>query len=115
MNRAKPGSCCCSASRRMLLADAAIVLCAAALPAVRPAPAAAAEAGDATVLAESDPAAVALHYVEDANRAADAQPGANCSNCVLYKDAPGTGQGDCKIFPGKRVKAAGWCSSWSDL
>jgi hypothetical protein len=115
MNRVKPEPCCCSTSRRTLLADAAVVLCAAALPALRPARAAAAEAAEAPMLAESDPAAVAVSYVEDANRAKDAQPGASCSNCVLYKDAPGTGLGDCRIFPGKWVKAAGWCSSWSDL
>ena len=74
-----------------------------------------AHGADAALLSEDDPAAKALAYVEDAGRSKEAQPGANCSNCVLYADTPGAGQGACKLFTGKLVKAAGWCSSWSDL
>ena len=66
------------------------------------------------LLSEQDPAAKALHYVEDASRAKDAQPGADCSNCAIYT-AAGDAQGSCALFPGKLVKAAGWCSSWSGL
>ena len=53
--------------------------------------------------------------MEDASKSKDAQPGADCSNCVLYKGPPGSAQGPCKLFEGKLVKSAGWCSSWSDL
>jgi len=66
------------------------------------------------LLSEKDPAAQAVHYVEDASRAKDVQPGANCSNCSIY-GALGDTQGSCTLFKGKLVKAAGWCSSWSGL
>lgn len=119
MNPTRQIECPRSADRRALLADAVVLLSVSLLPALRKANAqtaapAAGPAASAPLLAESDPAAVAVSYVEDANKAKDAQPGANCSNCVQYKDAA-DGQGDCKLFPGKRVKAAGWCSAWSDL
>jgi hypothetical protein len=100
-------------ARRALLGNLAAALSLAALARARGAEA---EAPPATaLLSETDPAATAVHYVEDANKAKDAQPGANCSNCILYKDTPGSGQGLCKLFPGKLVRTAGWCSSWSDL
>jgi hypothetical protein len=72
-------------------------------------------AADLPLIAEQDPAAAAVHYVEDASRAKGAQSGANCSNCALYDGADGAPQGRCSLFPGKLVKAAGWCSSWSTL
>ncbi|HEX4025530.1 MAG TPA: high-potential iron-sulfur protein [Steroidobacteraceae bacterium] len=65
-------------------------------------------------LRESDPAARAVHYVTDARRAAGAQSGAACSNCSIYGTVSAT-EGSCTLFPGKLVKAAGWCSSWSGL
>jgi hypothetical protein len=66
------------------------------------------------LITEQDPAAKAVHYVEDASRATGAQSGADCSNCSIYSSA-GTDRGTCTLFPGKLVKAAGWCSSWSGL
>jgi hypothetical protein len=73
-----------------------------------------AQAAAMPLLSEKDPAAQAVHYVEDASRATDAQPGANCSNCSIYS-ATGDTQGGCTLFKDKLVKAAGWCSSWSGL
>lgn len=69
---------------------------------------------NASLISEQDPAAQAVHYVEDASRAKDAVAGANCANCSIYT-AAGADQGTCTLFPGKLVKAAGWCSSWSSL
>jgi hypothetical protein len=66
------------------------------------------------LIAEQDPAAQAVHYVEDASRAKGAAAGADCSNCSIY-GAAGADRGTCTLFPGKLVKAAGWCSSWSGL
>ena len=36
----------------------------------------------------------------------------NCANCTLYVEK-GDGAGACAIFPGKLVKGAGWCNSWT--
>ena len=53
-----------------------------------------------------------MQYTEDAKSAKGAQ-GNSCANCALYQGASGTTQGPCQLFPGKDVKAAGWCSSWA--
>jgi len=66
------------------------------------------------LITEQDPAAKAVHYVEDASRAKGAEAGADCSNCSIY-GAAGTDRGTCTLFPGKLVKAAGWCTAWSGL
>ena len=66
---------------------------------------------------EDDPIAVGLQYKHDASQAPRTdKPGSpadtqHCGNCQLF------GQGDgewraCSIFPGKRVKGAGWCNAW---
>jgi hypothetical protein len=99
-------------SRRALLQRAArglslLPLAAAALRQVR--------AAEAPLLSPQDPAAVAVHYVEDAAQAKDATAGANCANCSLYDGASGASKGPCSLFPGKLVTAAGWCGSWSSL
>jgi hypothetical protein len=101
--------------RRALLqrAACAVSLAPLALAAVLPAPSAAAAAQP--LISEQDPAARSVHYVEDASRAKDATSGAHCSNCSLYTAVGGSTQGKCVLFPGKLVKAAGWCSSWSGL
>jgi hypothetical protein len=57
--------------------------------------------------------AKAVKYVEDAARASGATAGNRCATCALYQGADGSTQGPCQIFPGKAVKAAGWCSSWA--
>ena len=74
-----------------------------------------AHAADPPLLGESDPAARALDYVEDAAKAKGAQSGSLCSNCSVYGGADGAIAGPCTLFPGKWVKAAGWCKSWSGL
>ena len=74
-----------------------------------------AHAADLPLLSESDPAAKALEYVEDATKAKGAQSGSLCSNCSVYGGADGATAGPCTLFPGKSVKAAGWCKSWSGL
>jgi hypothetical protein len=74
-----------------------------------------ASGADLPLLSEQDPAAKAELYVEDASRAKDATSGALCSNCSIYGGADSTLQGTCTLFPGKLVKAAGWCKSWSGL
>jgi hypothetical protein len=72
-----------------------------------------ARASSATLLNPTDPTAKAVKYVEDAKRTHDAPPGNTCANCALYQGAAGSVQGPCQLFPGKDVKAAGWCSSWA--
>jgi hypothetical protein len=64
---------------------------------------------------EDDPAARAVHYVEDARHASGVTNDATCASCSLYSGAGGTERGSCTLFPGKLVRAAGWCSSWSSL
>jgi hypothetical protein len=53
------------------------------------------------------PVAVALEYVEESPDEAKL-----CSNCILYTDPEAEEQGPCAVFPGKSVKAGGWCKSW---
>jgi hypothetical protein len=59
------------------------------------------------------PEAKAVKYVEDAKDARGAAPGNRCANCALYQGPEGSTRGPCQLFPGKDVKAAGWCSSWA--
>ncbi len=75
---------------------------------------AAAAAKALPVLTPADPAAKALGYIEDATKVnAKANPlfkkGQNCANCLQWDEKTAMPQGKCKIFPGKQVKAAGWC------
>jgi hypothetical protein len=70
-------------------------------------------AAEAPLLAVNDAAAKAVNYVEDASQAGAASAGNNCESCALYLGATGSEQGPCSLFPGKQVKARGWCSSWA--
>jgi hypothetical protein len=70
-------------------------------------------AADAPLLSLDAPEAKAVKYVEDARQASGATPGSNCANCALYQGPDGSTQGPCQLFPGKLVKASGWCTSWS--
>ena len=72
-------------------------------------------AGELPLLSEADPAAKEQQYVADATKPKGAPPGALCSNCSIYGGAKGADSGTCTLFPGKLVKAAGWCKSWSGL
>ncbi len=71
-----------------------------------------ARAADLPHVAESDPTAKALGYVEDASKSKDAKrkPGDDCANCQFYTGGP-SGYGPCQLFPGKSVNAKGWCVS----
>ncbi len=71
-------------------------------------------------LSETDPTAVALGYVENAEMVdttkwtKKAGPGGEnqlCSTCSLYQPIDDV-WGGCSIFPGKKVKGAGWCNAW---
>jgi hypothetical protein len=73
------------------------------------------------MLTVTDPTAIALGYVEDAStvdvakwpkKAGPDGDKQSCSTCKLFSDK-GDGTGGCAIFPGKLVKAAGWCSGWT--
>ncbi len=70
-------------------------------------------AAPAPLLSVNAPEARAVKYVEDAKHAQGATPGSSCANCGLYQGPNGSAQGPCQLFPGKEVKAAGWCSSWA--
>jgi hypothetical protein len=72
-------------------------------------------AASAPLLGVKDPAAVAVHYVEDARQAREAKPGSTCANCSAYTGKTGADAGPCALFPDKVVKAAGWCNAWSNL
>jgi hypothetical protein len=71
---------------------------------------------DAPKVSEADPQAVALGFKEDATKADKVKfpkyaAGQHCGNCQLYQ-GPATGAGNCALFPGKSVPAAGWCSAY---
>ena len=72
-----------------------------------------ARAADLPHVAESDPTAKALGYVEDASKSKDAKrkPGAECTNCQFYSGGAGAPYGPCQLFPGKSVASKGWCVS----
>ena len=65
----------------------------------------------------ASPQAKALGYTHDATKV-DAKanpvykPGQNCANCIQYTGKAGAADGPCNLFPGKTVKAAGWCKVW---
>ena len=99
-------------SRRKLLQGALAGLAAA--------PAAALIARDAVAaepLSEGDPTAKSLGYVTDAKKVdpktnPNYKPGQVCANCMQYTGKAGVAEGPCNIFPGKLVKAQGWCKVW---
>lgn len=70
-------------------------------------------AADLPLISADDPTAKALKYVNDASTASGAKPGSKCANCSNYQGPVGSSQGGCVLFPGKSVKATGWCSSWT--
>jgi len=97
-------------SRRRLLKRLALVV---SLAPVAASSVRSALAADAPLLPVSAPEARAVQYVEDAREASAATPGNNCASCGLYQGAAGSAQGPCQLFPGKQVKAAGWCTAWA--
>ncbi len=100
-----------SLSRRLMVKTLTLAAASAAV-AGRPALA------DAEKLAVSDPAAVAVGYVEDAARADGRRfpsyvKGSNCGNCLLLQGTEGSVYRPCSFFKGKLVAAGGWCSAWA--
>jgi len=71
-----------------------------------------ASAADLPLVSPDDPTAKALKYTTDASKATAAKPGSKCANCSLYQGGAAA-QGGCLLFPGKAVKATGWCASWT--
>lgn len=75
-------------------------------------PGAAAAGGDDLQLAEpGKEMAGSLGYVHKSTQAGKA-----CSGCMLYAAAGkknGEDVGKCTVIPGKLVKGAGYCNSWS--
>src|SRR5580700_10629469 len=72
-----------------------------------------ADGASLSLLAVDAPEEQALKYVEKAAQATGRVPDSSCANCGLYQGAAGSAQGPCQLFPGKAVRAAGWCSSWA--
>jgi hypothetical protein len=99
-------------ARRALLQQAATGLSLTSLSLARSAPA---HGAAAVPISEQDPAAKAVHYVDGCESRQGGESGADCSNCSLYGAAAAQRKAACTLFPGKLVKAAGWCSSWSGL
>ena len=97
-------------SRRRLLRNVALGV--GVIPIAR-APVELAGAADGPLVTADDPTAKALKYTSDASKSPDAKPGSKCANCRFYQGAADSAQGGCLIFPGKSVKATGWCSSWT--
>lgn len=71
-----------------------------------------AAAAELPLVTADDPTAKALKYVSDVSQASGAKPGSKCANCALYQGGAAA-QGGCLLFPGKAVKASGWCTSWT--
>jgi hypothetical protein len=97
-------------TRRCLLAGGALAVALTPLALATPRTATAA---DLPLLSPAEPAAKKVKYVENAKQAPNASAGSSCANCGLYQGAAKSDHGPCQIFPGKAVKAAGWCSSWA--
>jgi hypothetical protein len=74
-------------------------------------------AQDLPLLALDDPMAKALGYVEDTTTVDAAKypkhtAEQNCANCQFIQGEEGADARPCTLFPGKSVKATGWCVSW---
>lgn len=101
-------------SRRDFLKAAAAAAAALGLPAAGVAHAAALPEVSAT-----DPTAQSLGYVASTAKLDPAKEpvfkkGSTCANCALYQAAEEqNGLAPCAIFPGKSVRAAGWCRAWA--
>ncbi len=67
---------------------------------------------------ESDPAAQALGYKENATEVDTAKyktyaAGQVCGSCALFSGNAGDAMGPCKLFQGKLVSSKGWCSAYA--
>lgn len=96
-------------SRRVFMVQS-VVACAAAGVAL--------QATAQTMVAQTDPQAVALGYKADAAKVDKSkQPkyatGQVCSNCALFQGSPSAAAGGCPLFAGKQVAGKGWCNAWA--
>lgn len=100
-----------SASKRILLRRSALALLtlggSVLLPHAR------LRAADGARVSEDDPTAKAMSYVEDATKAQRASSNDFCHNCRYFKGDEKTEWAPCDLFPGKEVKAGGWCKVWT--
>ena len=74
----------------------------------------------APILSEDDPTALAMGYAADhttvdtqkwTKKAGPDGDQQQCTSCALYQRLDDE-YGNCPIFAGKRVHAAGWCNGW---
>lgn len=68
-------------------------------------------------LQASEPTARALQYTQNAAEVDAATRGGatrRCEVCRFY-GAPQSAWGPCRLFPGRSVKATGWCTGWAAL
>ena len=77
-------------------------------------------AADSPHLAESDPAATAVGYREDAAKVDKAKysnyaAGQTCATCSLFQGKSGDAWGGCTLFDDKLVAGRGWCASWTNM
>jgi len=63
--------------------------------------------GSLPPLDPSDPAAHGRDYTTKSLKS-----DATCGNCSLYEGKPDDAMAACRLFPGKSVAGAGWCSGW---
>jgi hypothetical protein len=75
---------------------------------------------DSPHLGESDPAAVAVGYKEDAAKVDKAKysnyaAGQTCANCSLFQGKANDAWGGCTLFPDKLVAGRGWCASYTNM
>ena len=68
------------------------------------------------LLSPTEPAAVAIGYIENAGRVdAGKYPtfrrGQSCATCALIEFGTARARG-CEIVPGRVVLATGWCKAW---
>lgn len=72
-------------------------------------------------VAEDEPLAQAMGYVEDASttdtakfpkRAGEAGANQFCYNCALYDGTEDDEYAPCSIFQNRPVAGAGWCNAW---
>lgn len=99
-------------ARRRVLQGLAVSAAAAAIP-LR-----AARGANADKVDVHDPQAVALGYVESADRVDRKKypqytAGSTCENCSQLQGKPGNNYRPCTLFSGKLVAVAGWCSGWT--
>ncbi len=59
-------------------------------------------------LSPDDDQAKALKYVEESET-----DGQRCDNCIHAKGDLESEWVGCNLFPGKQVKASGWCNVWA--